>query len=40
MYRNAENSYGALDYHAKGFVDEKTFLDHIILKDRVPFSKD
>jgi hypothetical protein len=38
MYRCSENAYGEMDYSGVGYITEETFLNSIIVKDRVPFT--
>jgi hypothetical protein len=39
MYRCAEDAYAALDFSGKGFVDEKSFFDNMVVSKRVPYSQ-
>lgn len=38
MYRCAEEAYAALDFNGKGYVDEQSFFDNLVVK-RLPFQK-
>jgi hypothetical protein len=38
MYSCAENAYGELDYSGAGYITEASFLNSIVVKDRVSFT--
>lgn len=40
MYRCAENAYAALDKAGLGFVTKEAFMDSVVVKHRVPFTKE
>lgn len=40
MYQCAEGAWAALDLQGQGYITENQFLSTIIVKDRVPFTKE
>jgi len=40
MYRSADLAYASFDFSGLGYISEQAFLDHKIIKNRIPFSKD
>ena len=38
MFRNAEAAYAALDFTGLGYIPEETFLNCIIIRERVPYT--
>jgi len=38
MYRSAEIAYAALDFSGLGYISEESFMDSIVVRERLPFS--
>ena len=39
MYRAPDVAFGALDFSGLGYVTEQAFLESIVVRERVPYSK-
>ena len=39
MYKSAENAFAALDFNGTGFVVMDSFLNSIVVKERIKFTK-
>jgi hypothetical protein len=40
MYRSAEVAYSAMDFSGLGYITVESLLNSIVIRDRVPFSRD
>ena len=40
MYRSAEVAYAALDFSGVGYIPEETFLNSIVVRERIPYTAD
>lgn len=40
MYECSEMAYGALDFSGLGYITQESFLNSIIVKERIPFTVD